>query len=335
MQLSSLIFLVIVAIWAAYLIQHWVRRREHVATARSVDRFSEAMRVLERRSPLPRPELATPHPHSYALKPASSRPAVVVKRATTVAAVATREARATSRVSETVAHRSPLTARRPGAGTAATAPARTPSRPVLARPHRTSTEVLVRKLRGVAFLVTLGAVPVTAALSALHILLWVSVAIALVAFVAVVGWLRHGVLREQARARAARRVPRGTPLRGTAAARETSKTTESSEEEDAEERSAQATPRELASRVVFDAAAPVAGAAHASSERFVAEAPAPLTPGGWSPVPVPPPTYTLKDAAPRRAPEPAEVTQRPVPIDVEDDEIELMLAAHQRRVVGG
>ncbi|MDQ6715269.1 MAG: hypothetical protein M3Z83_04085, partial [Actinomycetota bacterium] len=193
MQLSSLIFLVIIAIWAAYLIQHWVRRREHVATARSVDRFSEAMRVLERRSPLPRPELATPHPHSYALKPASSRPAVVVKRATAVAAVATREARATSRVSDTVAHQSPLSARRSGSGSAATAPARTPARPTRARPTLTSTQVLVRKIRGVAFLVTLGAVPVTAALSALHILLWVSVAIALVAFVGAVGWLRHGV----------------------------------------------------------------------------------------------------------------------------------------------
>ncbi|KNX38043.1 hypothetical protein [Luteipulveratus halotolerans] len=49
MSSSSLIFLVIVIIWAAYLLQHWVRRREHLATARSVDRFSEGMRVLERR----------------------------------------------------------------------------------------------------------------------------------------------------------------------------------------------------------------------------------------------------------------------------------------------
>ena len=49
---SSLIFLVIVAIWAAYLLQHWIRRREALATARSVDRFSEAMRVLERHRPI-------------------------------------------------------------------------------------------------------------------------------------------------------------------------------------------------------------------------------------------------------------------------------------------
>jgi len=50
-QPSGLIFLVIIAIWATYLLQHWVRRREHLATARSVDRFSDAMRVLERRIP--------------------------------------------------------------------------------------------------------------------------------------------------------------------------------------------------------------------------------------------------------------------------------------------
>ena len=43
---SSLIFVVIVAIWAAYLVQHWARRREDAAATRSVDGFTEAMRVL-------------------------------------------------------------------------------------------------------------------------------------------------------------------------------------------------------------------------------------------------------------------------------------------------
>ena len=50
---SSLIFVVIIGIWAVYLVQHWVRRREQLATSRSVDRFSAAMRVLERRAPIP------------------------------------------------------------------------------------------------------------------------------------------------------------------------------------------------------------------------------------------------------------------------------------------
>jgi hypothetical protein len=67
---SSLIFVVIVGIWAVYLLQHWVRRREQLATSRSVDRFSEAMRVLERRAPIP-----------VALPVAQNRPYVVAPTA--------------------------------------------------------------------------------------------------------------------------------------------------------------------------------------------------------------------------------------------------------------
>jgi hypothetical protein len=64
---SSLIFVVIVGIWAVYLLGHWVRRRDLLATARSVDRFSEAMRVLERRPPQPVP---SPPSRSYVVTPA-------------------------------------------------------------------------------------------------------------------------------------------------------------------------------------------------------------------------------------------------------------------------
>ncbi|USQ75828.1 hypothetical protein [Ornithinimicrobium cryptoxanthini] len=79
---NSLIFVVILAVWAAYLIQHWIRRRDHVATARSVDRFSEAMRVLERRQRMPRADLSAAAPRSYSIsvtRPA--HPEVMVKRA--------------------------------------------------------------------------------------------------------------------------------------------------------------------------------------------------------------------------------------------------------------
>ncbi|RIK17659.1 MAG: hypothetical protein DCC50_01075 [Acidobacteria bacterium] len=80
--MSSFVFVVIVAVWAVYLVQHWVRRRDHLATARSVDRFSEAMRVLERRRELPVPEPGSA-PRSYAaspLRPARpGRPEVAVK----------------------------------------------------------------------------------------------------------------------------------------------------------------------------------------------------------------------------------------------------------------
>ena len=79
---SSLIFLVLLGVWAAYFVQYWVRRRDHVATARSVEQFSEAMRVLERRDPLPRTDLSEPAPRSYAVHPArTARPQVLVKRA--------------------------------------------------------------------------------------------------------------------------------------------------------------------------------------------------------------------------------------------------------------
>lgn len=49
---SSLIFVAIVLLWAGWLLQHQIRRRELLLTARNVETFSEAMRVLERRAPL-------------------------------------------------------------------------------------------------------------------------------------------------------------------------------------------------------------------------------------------------------------------------------------------
>lgn len=50
MSPSSLIFVAVVVIWATYLVVHVARRREHLATARTVDRFSDQMRVLQRRA---------------------------------------------------------------------------------------------------------------------------------------------------------------------------------------------------------------------------------------------------------------------------------------------
>ncbi|MGB6023298.1 MAG: hypothetical protein WBG89_13305, partial [Ornithinimicrobium sp.] len=86
---SSLIFAVILAVWAAYLMQHWVRRRDHIATARSVDRFSEAMRVLERRQRRTHVDLSEPTARSYAVSlTRPGAPDVVVKRAQPSASVA-------------------------------------------------------------------------------------------------------------------------------------------------------------------------------------------------------------------------------------------------------
>ena len=79
-QPSSLIFVLVVAIWAAYLLQYWIKRRDHLATVRSVDRFSAAMRVLDDHRM--RRETAEPTPRSYAVAPTrAARPEVTVKHA--------------------------------------------------------------------------------------------------------------------------------------------------------------------------------------------------------------------------------------------------------------
>ena len=47
---SSVIFLVVIGLWAAILVPYWLRRREDLSTSRTADRFSAAMRVLSHRS---------------------------------------------------------------------------------------------------------------------------------------------------------------------------------------------------------------------------------------------------------------------------------------------
>ena len=80
MQPSSLIFVLVVAIWAVYLLQYWIKRRDHLSTVRSVDRFSAAMRVLDDHRMVRR--VAEPTPRSYAVAPTrAARPQVTVKHA--------------------------------------------------------------------------------------------------------------------------------------------------------------------------------------------------------------------------------------------------------------
>ena len=79
-QPSSLIFVLVVAIWAVYLLQYWIKRRDHLSTVRSVDRFSAAMRVLDDHR-MAR-STAEPMPRSYAVAPTrAARPEVTVKHA--------------------------------------------------------------------------------------------------------------------------------------------------------------------------------------------------------------------------------------------------------------
>ena len=322
MQPGNLVFLVIVAIWAVYLFQHWIRRREHVATARSVDRFSEAMRVLERRTPLPRNEVAAPHPPSYAVRPPSARSALVVKRAPAVSA--------------STASRSPLSSH----SAESSRPIRS-RRPVGGSP-RSPRELLVRRIRAVAFLTTLAAIPVTLVLAVAHVLLWVSVAIAIAAFVVVVAGLRAAMKRDRSVRRAARAAARRR-YAPPAASRTTARPASQGWAGTASDGGSSAADDDRAATGVAAAGSsePAAGTVACARDTgevydvtaYVARPGEPST-TPWSPVPVPPPTYTLKDSATRPAPEPAEVSQVPVPVEVEDDELERLMAQRHRRVVG-
>ncbi len=223
-QVGSLIFVVIVAIWAAYLLQHWVRRREDAAATRSVEGFSAAMRVLEKRPLLPRTELSAPRPDSYALKPASGvRATVDVKRAVPAGLARLSSPLVARRASEHVLTRSteiaqqapsdvlrgevdpmPLShspaapSRRPGAAPARAhapagdgGPARDTgrqSRPARPAAHRVSMGQ--RRLRAGLLLAALLWVPVSLVLAAVGVLLWVSVPFAIVTLGVVLYWLR-------------------------------------------------------------------------------------------------------------------------------------------------
>ena len=214
---SSLIFLVLLGVWAAYFVQYWVRRRDHLATARSVEQFSKAMRVLERRDALPRTDLSEPAPRSYAVHPArANRPQVLVKRA--VASDPSGPLTVTARVDD-VDHA--VSAPRPsGSGLPGS-----PAQPAASRPAASSRPAAAasagerrapvasvrprmrpaRRVRGLFVLAALAELLVIVPLVALGMLpLW-ALAPALFAVVVTVAYLRSGVRSERAMLRAHRR----------------------------------------------------------------------------------------------------------------------------------
>ena len=257
MQPSSLIFLVLIAIWAAYLLQHWVRRREHLATARSVDRFSDAMRVLERRSPLPELDLSVPRPRSYVISPARpSRPEVVVKRA-----------------------QSP----RPDVPTGPAAAVRP------TRIFHILAGVSARRLRGLSLLASLSLALVVSPLAAFLVLPWWSVLVVVALLMTDVVWLHHVAVSKRAIGRAPAQAPGSAAGPARPAARH------------ADYFEAESQPE---SEPVIEA--PGGGAAELAE---TIESPGQVDPSGWAPVPVPPPTYTLKAKAPDPVAGPAAVTE--------------------------
>ena len=297
MQPSSLIFLVLVAIWAAYLLQHWVRRREHLATARSVDRFSDAMRVLERRTRLPEVDLSAPRPRSYAVSPARpSRPEVVVKRA-----------------------QSP----RPDV----------PMEPSpVVRPTRLFhflAGMSARRVRGLSLLASLSLIILVTLLAAFSVLSGWSVLAALAVLAADVAWLRHVAVLQRDLGEALDQEDEDRDdagLEGSAAGSSTYFEAELEEPASASKPvfDSESTPaRRVGSPLQPTLVMKLPGIARASSRQSeppdlgepaevteeieVIESPAPPGLSGWAPVPVPPPTYTLKAKA-----------ADPVPVEIAD-----------------
>ena len=299
---SSLIFVLLLGIWAAFFVQYWVRRRDHLSTARSVDQFSAAMRVLERRDSV---ESADPVTAAASAK-ASSRAYAVHPPRTTGSPV----------VTERVA---PARARRPQVR---------PSRRVRGITLLAAAAALLISLP----LVLLSLLPIWAPAVAL-VLLGASLAWVRSGVRAQASLTRAHRRRQAELARLRTSAPVTAPVArrsGTATDTRTGATASAP----AVTATASADPLVVAAPTspAIDTSAVVAAAAPLVDVAPAAPAPAaevmvpildeddiPLT---WDPVPVPRPTYTMKAMAPRAEVEPAEVTPTPAPVErhVESDE---------------
>ena len=291
---TGIVFVVLVAIWAAYFVQYWSRRREHLATARSVEAFSEAMRVLERR-PARHATANDRISTAYSVSPArvisrpAPRPQVMAKPrpAPTGGDPAMRLPDSLPKIS--VPTFSAVKGSLPKRGAKAASPAQKPV-------GRGSGPTPSRKVRGLVLLASLAATLVLGGLAAFSVVVWWAPLVALGVVVASFFWLRSAVQAEIRARRAARsrvrRTRAGARPAGTAATAVAGGAAGSAEEHEVADL---AVGRELIedSMVVADAGAQATG-----FER----------PDGWQPVPVPPPTYTLKAKA-----------ERPAPVVAEDD----------------
>jgi hypothetical protein len=299
---SSLIFVVIIGIWALYLVQHWVRRREQMATSRSVDRFSEAMRVLERRAPIP-----------IELPARSSRPYVVAP--VLASATSTGGTALTSRPEVAMKQAPNVRSDRPERAEMSRAISR-PPRPAARTvgPHRT------HRVRALIFLTLLVATPsVWAAHEFGTLLLWPTLTVTVLLVLDLL-LVRSAVRRERA---ARRRVDRtSAPVRRSARP------------------AAQAKQFPAAAPVVATAGTSTTTAAPMHSQEAVTEVI--LREGEWAPVAVPPPTYMMKAKADRPVPESRPLvaesdsapTREPLQPAVEIDEFDLDSVLDRRRAAG-
>lgn len=309
---SSLIFFVIIAVWAAYMLKHWVRRREDLATARTVDRFSEAMRMLERRTPIQADVSARADEPSRTIL----RPQVSVKGASRVTPGAPEgDAHAsTAEGFEVTTTRVP--ARLQGA---AQGLARVPA--ALESP----------KVKLFALLGSFGFFVVTALLALLTLVPAGLPLLGLLATAGVVVWLRRSAIAARTAKAAStpvRPVGVSAPARAASPARSSATVGATRVEVEAAETAAPMTKRsplvaQLPERDVdaepaVDVEPAVDAVARAQAEVFDAAA--------WAPVDVPRPTYTMKAKAEREPVEPAatvdEVDTRPLAARYENTPVE-------------
>lgn len=299
-QPSSLVFLILFAIWAVYLLQHWVRRREYLATAKSVDRFSAAMRVLERRNLRPETDLTAPGRRSYDVSPARpSRPEFVVKRV------------------------QPPRPPRPDVPMEPS-PAVRPT-----RFFRFLAGMSARRLRGLSLLAALSVALCVCALAAFSVLPAWSVLAALGVVVADLGWLRRVAVSEGAVGRATEREhsePEEPETQGsfaehgdTAGPAFRGSQVSAGPDSDPHADVGPDAPFDSESDILAgsarrsqagDGAEPTLPSAVPSPELTEpVEIPAYVDPSSWAPVPVPPPTYTLKAKAAEPIVLPAELAE--------------------------
>ena len=309
---SSLIFFVIIAVWAAYMLKHWVRRREDLATARTVDRFSEAMRMLERRTPIQADVSARADEPSRTIL----RPQVSVKGASRVTPGAPEGDAHASTAEGVEATTTRVPARLQGA---AQGLARVPA--ALESP----------KVKLFALLGSFGFFVVTALLALLTLVpAWLPL-LGLLATAGVVVWLRRSAIAART-AKAASTTVRpakvSAPTRAASPERSSATAGATRVEVEAAEIAAPVTKRsplvaelperEVDAEPVVDVEPDVDAVARAQAEVFDAAA--------WAPVDVPRPTYTMKAKAEREPVEPAatvdEVDTRPLAARYENTPVE-------------
>ena len=280
---SSLIFVAIVVVWAGWLLQHQIRRRQVLLTAHTVEAFSDAMRVLERRTPV-----AAAAPHQNGAVRTSLRAGTTIHG----------ERPLHDELQLSAFHSNEV---------AMPADSRTTNK-LHEKLDRARTVAGQRRTRGMALLVAAGLFPLTLLLVVAGALSWIALIASLMLLVAVVLWLRAETVAQHRRAGQAapamRRAPQ--PARPQQPRQATSPAAPARRQRPVAERHDDDTHAELIhwDDVPFDAQpAPV---------RAQKQAPAPVAPtlpaaqqtapdGTWSPVQVPKPTYTMKAKAPERA----------------------------------